>query len=91
MQEKVDCKFYKNGMCEKWSIDLKCCPNSIENFDDTFSICEIDETCEKSSILGNYFFMLTDEDIDALKAGKALFYIEVYGFFIAYRKKEDTP
>lgn len=31
---------------------------------------------------------LTDT-IDALKAGKVLFSVDEYGFFIAYQKKED--
>ena len=88
-KERVDCRLYKNGMCNKWIKECKCRPTSIEEFDEVLSTCEIGETCERASIFGNCFYRLTDEDIDALKAGKVLFSVDEYGFFIAYQKKED--
>ena len=89
VKERADCRLYKNGMCNKWRKEYKCRPTSIEEFDEVFSTCEIGETCERASIFGNCFYRLTDEDIDALKAGKVLFSVDEYGFFIAYQKKED--
>ena len=89
VKERADCSFYKNGMCNKWRKEHKCCPTLIEKFDEVFSTCEIGETCERESIFGNYLYRLTDEDIDALKAGKVLFSVDEYGVFIAYQKKED--
>lgn len=87
VKERADCILYKNGMCNKWRKKYKCRPISIES--EVFSTCEIGETCERASDYGNYLYRITDEDIDALKAGKVLFSVDEYGVFIAYQKKED--
>lgn len=80
------CKNYKNKKCLKWCKKIECSPTTISEFDEKLRMCEIDEVCEKSSIFGNSLFLLTDDDIDALKNGKVLFDVEEYGIFIAYKK-----
>ena len=81
-----NCKHFKRGSCQKWDKETNCIPTTISKFDERLRVCEIDEVCEKSSIFGNTLFLLTDDDIEALKSGKVLFDIDEYGTFIAYEK-----
>ena len=65
-------------------------PWQIEH--DTFDIFEKDEKC--GSLFGNFDIDIYDEDIEALKAGKQLYFIDEYGFRVHYKegpKPEKKP
>ena len=49
----------------------------------------MNQMCCESSLHGNYYFYVTDEDIEALKNGKVLFYVDEYGMFIGYKKGDE--
>lgn len=83
---RENCTLCKNGKCHKWSRVKKCVPTTISVFDEQLDICEVEQVCEKSSIFGNSYFFITDEDIELLKSGKVLFEVDEYGTFIAYKK-----
>ena len=85
--KNTPCQFYKNGNCTKWLADRKCEPSNNCWFTDGFDQCDINAVCAKSSIYGNDYFYLTDRDIEALKAGKILYFTDEYGMFIAYKKE----
>lgn len=90
MRDVTKCSLYKNGHCQKWRENGKCDPSTIDWFKDRISQCEMGAVCENGSIFGNECFYLTDEDIDALKAGKVLYYVDEYGIFLAYKKEDPN-
>lgn len=61
---------------------LRWLTNQTEN--DVFSIREPDEEC--GSLFGNFDIDIYDEDIEALKAGKQLYFVDEYGFRIHYKE-----
>lgn len=79
----------ENGKCKKIFGD-KCNADEksiLKSFEDSFENLEqIDvlDVCPRSSIFGNEFFTITDADIEALKSGKVLCYVDEYGTFIRY-------
>ena len=83
---RENCKLCKNGKCTNWRKEKDCVPLTLSYFDEKLDVCEIEEVCEKSSIFGNSFFFLTDDDIEKLKSGKVLFEVDEYGTFIGYKK-----
>lgn len=88
--EKVeDCEFYKDGGCVKFRNRRKCKPATMEWFDEEFAVIEMSAVCRNSSIFGNSYFVITDEEIEALKNGKVLFMLDEYGTVIAYRGSEE--
>lgn len=89
MRDVTECSLYKDGHCTKWRKNGKCHPSSADWFDEHLDQCEMNAMCEHNSIFGNSYFYLTDEDIDALKAGKVLFDVDEYGVFLAYKKEAD--
>ena len=42
------------------------------------------DVCPQQSVFDNSFFVITDNDIEALKTGKVLFVREEYGVFLKY-------
>lgn len=84
------CKYRKEGYCTKWRDKAKCEPSTQDWCDGRLSRCDISQMCEKSSIFGNNYFYLDDEDIEALKNGKILFYVDEYGIFIGYREGDSN-
>lgn len=82
-----NCKFYDNGICSLSRHGHKCFKRDNSLFDDAERLekTDIDNVCRKESPWGNYYFVITDEDIESLKNGKILFYEDEYGTFIAYR------
>ena len=59
---------------------------------DQFDIYDID--VDKRSMFGNYIMDIYDEDIEALKTGKKLVFIDEYGYMLVYKpgkKPEDKP
>lgn len=80
--------------CPGYMADGKCSGNGHEChvteegiktwFDETFKSCNLIDTCQNQSFFGNSFFILTDNDIEALKQGKVLFARGEYGIFLKY-------
>lgn len=88
-----ECK-YRNerGRCTKHHTTTKCenYISSLKDFREEFSVCDIDESCQKESIFGNRYFKIGKEDIEALKEGKVLYYVDEYGTFIALKEEGDV-
>ena len=74
-------------LCTKYGTGCKCSPSEIDWFDEPMQVCEIDEACRKGSIFGNYYFTITEEQLEALKDGKVLYVVDEYGMFIALEKR----
>lgn len=62
--------------------------NTFTGNEDIFEICEPDE--DVGSCFGNYYIDIYDEDIEALKAGKKLVFVDEYGFIIHYKEGEKS-
>ena len=57
---------------------------------DQFEIVEMNT--DKHSMFGNYVMDIYDEDIEALKAGKKLVFIDEYGYILVYKQgKKQKP
>ena len=57
---------------------------------DLFDI--VDGSSKDGSYFGNYDIDIYDEDIEALKEGKTLIYVEEYGFRVHYQEgKKPKP
>lgn len=76
------------NMCKKFDPKIQCVPSDISWCDERLQTIEANEMCRYSSIFGNYFFFINDEDIESLKQGKVLCKIDEYGMFIAYREED---
>ncbi len=44
---------------------------------------DAETVCASGSLWGNFHFAITDQQIEDLKAGKVLYFLEEYGIFIA--------
>lgn len=60
-----------------------CDGNGNQLCDEPFEVIERREMCAKSSIFGNYYLQLTEENIEALRAGKVLFVGDEYGVLVS--------
>ena len=58
-------------------------------YHEDFESIDIDEVKEHQSLFGNYVFLLTQEDIDALTSGKILCHLDEYGIFIGMNDGKD--
>lgn len=76
------CDLYKNGRCRKFDGRRGCKESSSKWFTDALKVCEMDEVCRRASIFGNSFFVITKEQLEALREGKVLYDIAEYGTFI---------
>ena len=57
---------------------------------DQFDIYDMD--ADKRSLFGNYVMDIYDEDIEALKAGKKLVFVDEYGYILVYKPgKKPEP
>lgn len=92
MKPNCDARCGENmDYCAKWGVEhMKCKPSTLDWCDTCLQKCDVDRMCRKSSIFGNLYFYITDEDIKALKNGKILFHVDEYGIFIGYKKGEET-
>lgn len=88
MKEPKDCSLYDNGRCLRFHSNGKCQPVTSGWFNDRLEQCEMNEVCQNNSIYGNYYFVITDEDIEALKEEKILYALDEYGTFIRYESEE---
>lgn len=87
----VKCRFLlPNGRCEfdkrkKCNFD----PDELEYTDSLFAI-DPEEVCGRSSIYGNRYVEITADDIEELKAGKVLCYVDEYGIFIKLKAEDEN-
>lgn len=87
---KKECVFWNNEECEKYSgfgKRTECKKFDIRDFDRGLYDIDMIEVCKESSIYGNRYFSITEENIEALRAGKVLCSIDEYGMFIALRQR----
>ncbi|WP_128117965.1 hypothetical protein [Faecalibacterium sp. OF04-11AC] len=77
--------YMENGICSGNGQACHATEEGIQTwFDETFKSCNLIDTCQNRSFFGNSFFVITDEDIEALKHGKVLFARWKYGLFLKY-------
>lgn len=90
MSTNVNCDVLSpdDKTCTRWRRTHLCEPSDASWLDQRMETCEMNQMCRHSSIFGNCYFYLTDEDIEALKSGKVLFYVDEYGVFIGYEPGE---
>lgn len=72
------CKGYWGGKCNVTEESIS------ERFNERLEPIDLLDVCPKSSLFGNDCFVITDADIEALKSGKVLCYVDEYGTFIRY-------
>ena len=60
-----------------------CDGNGNQLCDEPFEVIDRREMCAKSSIFGNYYLQLTEENIEALRSGKVLFVGDEYGILVS--------
>lgn len=86
MSEYFECpharELNNHGYCNhKWR---KChSGNGFVEPDLNFYVVDRNEVCVEGSLYGNYHFKITEEDIQALREGKVLGYVDEYGMFIS--------
>lgn len=56
--------------------DGACDGNELKVGDDALDAVDKSEVCQKSSIFGNHYIALTEDDIQTLKGGKVLAVLE---------------
>lgn len=77
--------YSKNGKCIGDNRKCNVTEEMIKSwFDETFAPIDLIDTCPNQSPFGNSFFVIGDEDIQALKDGKVLFVRGEYGLFLKY-------
>lgn len=88
MSVNKKCDLYDDGKCNGYNgwrgKKRKCETSTAEWFDkpSEFNAININEMCRRRSIFGNDYFVITNKQIEQLKKGKVLFYIDEYGMFI---------
>ena len=60
-----------------------CDGNGNQLCDEPFEVIERREMCSRSSIFGNYYLQLTEENIEALRNGKVLYAKGEYGVLVS--------
>ena len=95
--EKCPC-YMKDGCCKN---DKRKCNITEEHIQQWFDekLAALDtplDVCPLQSMFGNYYFVLSDSDIEKLQSGKVLYSddkLAEYGFFIRYEggKKDAHP
>lgn len=87
-----ECPGYKeNGYCRGyWGGKCKVTEKSMsERFYEQFRQISLLDVCLQSSLFGNDYYIITDDDIKALKSGKILYSSGEYGTFIKYNQDEE--
>lgn len=88
------CPYLDNGNCTKYRHRTPCDQLNgvtLEGF--RLGRCDADEVCRNYSPWGNYCYIITDDDIEALKTGCVLYNVDEYGTFLIYQpsRKEAGP
>lgn len=83
------CDLYKNESCTKWRKNGKCEPSTRDwlirtEYDEPMNFVPVDRMCRKSSIFGNEFIGLTENDIERIKNGEVIHIPGEYGTFIGF-------
>ena len=78
------CQFYERGKCQKFIKDGRCNPSSAADLEKGFAVCDVTRMCENGSEYGNRYCGITDEDIEKLKNGDILYFVDEYGYFLGY-------
>lgn len=79
----------ENGKCKKVDLRHKCRPTTIEDFDESVEIIDVDRVCRCSSIFGNSLCYITEEQLEELKNGKAISFNDgEYGWFLILKKEK---
>ena len=84
--EKQECAFFHDGECEKYRKHGNCRQFDIGDFESFFGVMDMSEVCAAASIYGNRLILITEEDIEELRNGKVLSFLDEYGIFIAMDK-----
>ncbi len=84
----VMCQFLvPNGGCER-DKRRNCNFNPTEiAYTESLGVIDPGEVCGVSSIFGNRYVEITADQIEDLKAGKVLCYVDEYGIFIKLKKE----
>lgn len=94
MINRKPCPHLDNGNCTKYQ-NRPMCEQMNGVTPDGFRLgqCDADEMCQNYSPWGNYRYIITDDDIEALKAGRVLYDVDEYGTFLIYQpsRKEAGP
>ena len=80
------CDFYTDGHCTMFRKNGKCKPSDSSWCDEDMLTIESNQICRHGSVFGNNYFYITEEQIEALREGKVLYYPGEYGTFIALKK-----
>jgi hypothetical protein len=86
------CDLYTGESCRKWRENGKCQPSDIKWFIDDYGAIDfiaMNRMCRKSSIFGNDYIGLTQNDIDRLKNGEVIHIGGEYGTFIGFLSEKD--
>lgn len=80
-----NCPLYFDGKCGK-DRRRKCKPATREWFEygESFGIIDENDMCWRGSPFGNFYIQITNEDIEALKSGKILSFLDKYGIFVGF-------
>lgn len=88
-----ECDLYVNGHCTKYGKNRACKPSTKDWLDDGSDyedreFISVDQMCRKSSIFGNDYVGITQNDIDRLKNGEVIHISGEYGIFIGFIDKQ---
>ena len=86
-----DCKCKtQDGYCTKYGGRHKCKPSTINDFDETVKMINVEEVCRGASLWGNSLCYITEEQLEELKNGKAIYINDgEYCTFIVLKKETD--
>lgn len=83
------CKFLsKEGKCRKYDgREYECYSVTEERYKDPVDVVPLERVCERSSPWGNSFCYITEEQIEALRNGQAIYHDDgEYSTFIILKK-----
>lgn len=85
----MKCNYLKQGYCNKYRKKFLCEPSTIKWFDKKpEDFIPIDQACKYSSLFGNDYIGLTQNDIERIQNGEVIHISGEYGIFIGYIDEE---
>lgn len=80
-----------NGNCTKWRCEKECKPSNIGWCDEPVEMIDSDEMCRYSSIFGNSYSYITNDQLKELQNGKAIYINDgEYGHFIMLKEENNA-